>query len=129
MKMIDRDMIDSVMKDRVIDRMIDTAMTDRMIDIMNTDTTVIDIMIDRVTDLERLMMIQRKEEDIDIEEMSQAEDPKETSPGTFLGIDIDIEDSLRIAAAQRVEGETTRMMKTGRPAMVKGDSERVTRSP
>ena len=59
MKMIDRGMIDSVMKDRVIDRMIDTAMTDRMIDIMNTDTTVIDIMIDRVTGLERLMMNQR----------------------------------------------------------------------
>ena len=61
--------------------------------------------------------------------MSPTEDPQETSPGTFLGIDIDIEDSLREAAAQRVEGETTRMMRTGRPAMVKGGSERVARSP
>ena len=61
--------------------------------------------------------------------MSQTEDPQETSPGTFLWIDIDIEGSLREAAAQKIEEETIRMMKTGRPAMVRADSERVARSP
>ena len=127
--MIDRDMIDSAMKDRMIDNMIDTVMTDRVIIIMSIETIVTDIMIDRVTDPEGLLMILRKGEDIDREEMSLAEDPIETSPGTFLGIDIDTEDSLREAAAQRVEGEATRMMKIRRPAMVKGGSERVAQSP
>ena len=57
--MIDRDMIDSAMKDRMKDNMIDTVMTDRVIIMMSIETTVTDIMIDRVTDLERLMMNQR----------------------------------------------------------------------
>ena len=74
---------------------------------------------------------QRQGEDIDIGEMNPTEEPQETSPETFLGKDIDIEDSLREAAALIIEeGDIIIMMiGIGRPAMVRADTERVARSP
>ena len=119
------DITGSPMKERVKETKKSTAMTDRKI----VELSVTDTIRAKVIEKEGLLRTLMKEEDIDREEMSLAEDPKETSPGTFLGIDIDTEDSLREAAAQRVEGEATRMMKIGRPAMVKGGSERVAQSP
>ena len=146
----DRDMIDSLMKDKVIESKKNTVMTDRertiIIIMMSTDHTVIDIIIVRLMEPEEQLMILMREEDTGrgemnpaedhietspgtFPEMSLVEDPIETSPGTFQGIDIDREDTLREVAAKKAEREATRKMKIGRPTMVKGDSERVARSP
>ena len=146
----DRDMTDSLMKDKVIENKKSTVKTDRektIITIMMiTEHTVIDITIVKLIEPEEQLMILMKEEDTGrgemnpaedhtetspgtFPEMSLVEDPIETSPGTFQGIDIDKEDILKEVAAKKAEREATRKMKIGRPTMVKGDSERVARSP
>ena len=146
----DIDMTDSLMKDKVIEIKRSTAMTDRekttIIVMMITELTVTDTIRVKMIEPEDQLMTLMKEEDTGrgemnpaedhtetspetSPEMSQREDPTETSPGTFLGIDIDREDTLREAAAKKAGKETTGKMKTGSPTMVKGDSERVARSP
>ena len=121
------------MIDRMIDRMIDQE--NLMTDIVMTDR-VIDRMIDSMIGQERLMKNhkvtnQRQEEDIEAGEMNQTEEPLETSLETFQGIDIDIEDSQREAAALIIEeGDMITMrIGIGRPAMVRADTEKVARSP
>ena len=143
-------MIDSLMKDKVKDSNKNTVMTDRkttnIIIMMTTEHTMIDIITVRLIEPEEMLMILMREEDTGrgemnpaedhtetspgtFPEMSLVEDPIETSPGTFQGIDIDKEDFLKEVAAKKAEGEATRKMKIGRPAMVKGGSERVAWSP
>ena len=130
------------MKERVKDTKICTTMTDREI----VELTVTDTIRAKMIELEDQLMTLMKEEDTDREEMSltedhtetnpetppemdQEEEPTETSLGTSLEIDTDREDIQREAAAKKAEKETTGKKKTGSPTMVKGDSERVARSP
>ena len=145
----DIDMTDSLMKDKVIEIKRSTAMTDRekttIIVMMITELTVTDTIRVKMIEPEDQLMTLMKEEDTDREEMSltedrtetnpetpsemdQEEEPTETSLGTSLEIDTDREDIQREAAAKKTEKETTGK-KTGSPTMVKGDSERVARSP
>ena len=143
--MKDPDITGSLMKEKVKETKKSTAMTDRKI----VELSVTDTIRAKVIEKEWLLRTLMKEEDIDRGEMSPAEEyteiTQETSPeihqerdqegkstetnqGTALETDIDKEDTLKEAVAKTVEKETTEK-KTGSPTMVKGDSERVARSP
>ena len=140
--MKDPDITGSPMKERVKETKKSTAMTDRKI----VELSVTDTIRAKVIEKEGLLRTLMKEEDIDREEMSpteehteinpeihqerdQEEEPTEISLGTSLETDTDREDTLREAVAKVAEKETTGKKKTGSPTMVKGDSERVARSP
>ena len=146
----DIDMTDSLMKDKVIEIKRSTAMTDRekttIIVMMITKLTVTDTIRVKMIEPEDQLMTLMKEEDTGRGEMNpaenhtetspetspemhQREDPTDTSPGTFLGIDIGTGGNLREAAALTTEEGTIMMIGTGRPATVRADSERVARSP
>ena len=133
--MKDPDITGSPMKERVKETKKSTAMTDRKI----VELSVTDTIRAKVIEKEGLLRTLMKEEDIDREEMSRAEEhieinleiPPEKNQGEEP-IEIILVTSLEIETdsyIEKAEIDTVGKKKTGSPTMEKGDSERVARSP